>query len=348
VSAAAIDGNLWTRLDPEDDWKPDAVLVIADVSGLLVYIGKDVAPWQTLPVYHYCPIEGDNLTPMWRQLWTLFQPVAMSDYGARVVGEHIGRPVPMVYHGVDTETFHPVSPGNPFRLGADVLRSKEDCKRWLGLDPDRKVLLRADRNVVRKNHDALLRAFALIAAQDPDVDLVLHCLPNDREGIDLWQEILRMPEAVRDRVKFTQAHDSFRGLPVEGLAALYNAADVYISTTGGEGFGLTLAEAMACEVPVIATGWAAEVEVIGDGGILVPPLQDAYGESVRYHSGFGMDWAVPDPKAFVEPTLRLLNHPAARRKLGAAGRLHVKRSFDWDTAASQFLDILTPAAEKAA
>jgi glycosyltransferase involved in cell wall biosynthesis len=345
---AAIDGSMWRSLDPDDEWQPDAILAIADVSGLMMYIGQDVTPWRTLPVYHYCPIEGDNLPPLWRDLWTMFQPVAMSKFGQRVMSEHLGKPVPMVYHGVDTETFHPVSISNPIRIQGKTLRSREDCKVWMGFDHNRKMLLRADRNVIRKNYDVLLRSFVDIARADPLVDLVLHCRPIDPEGMDLWQEILRMPEDVRDRVKFTNAHDTFKGLPTDGLAALYNAADVYISTTGGEGFGLTLAEAMACETPVVCTDWAAEREVVGDGGILVPPLQDHRGQSVRYHSRFGMDWAMTDPESYVQPTLSLLAKPARRRTLGAQGRAHVVRSFSWDTAAAQFLDLLSTPLEAVA
>jgi glycosyltransferase involved in cell wall biosynthesis len=98
----------------------------------------------------------------------------------------------------------------------------------------------------------------------------------------------------------------------------------------------------------VATGWAAEVEVIGPGGVIVPPLQSAHGEAVRYHSRFGMDWAVPDPKAFTEPVLRLLANPKARRQLGDAGRDHVRRSFSWDTAAAEFLDLFQVPLEAAA
>lgn len=348
VAGTSITGELWRTLDPSDDWKPDAVLIIADVSGLLNYVTGAADTFSKVPVFHYCPIEGDNLPPMWRQLWNVFRPVAMSGYGQRVISEHIGRDVPMVYHGVDSETFAPATPTDPIRIDDSVLRSQEDCKRWMGLDPDRKMLLRVDRNVVRKNYDALFRAFADIARADPDVDLILHCRPIDPEGIDLWQEILRMPDDLQQRVKFTNAHDTFKGLPSEGLAALYNAADVYLSTTGGEGFGLCLAESLACGVPVVATGWAAEVEVIGPGGIVVPPLIDSRGQPVRYHSKFGMDWAVPDPQALVEPTLRLLAKPAERRALGKVGRAHVKRSFSWDVAASQFLDIFSEPLEAAA
>ncbi|HEY3434431.1 MAG TPA: glycosyltransferase family 4 protein, partial [Solirubrobacterales bacterium] len=262
VSAQAFNGNLWKALDEDDIWKPDIVLAVADVSGLLNYMGRVAEVWKTLPVYHYCPIEGDRLPPLWKTLWSLVQPVAMADYGQRVISELIGEPVPRIYHGVDTDTFHPATPGSPIRFDGRTLRSKDDAKASFGL-VGQKVILRADRNVVRKNFEALFEAFVPIAQADPDVTMVLHCRPVDPEGRDLRQEVARMPEDLRERVKFTGAHDTFRGLPPEGLAALYNAADIYVSTTGGEGFGLTLAEAAACGVPVVATGWAAEVEVIG-------------------------------------------------------------------------------------
>jgi glycosyltransferase involved in cell wall biosynthesis len=351
VAATAINGTLWTTLDTEDEWKPDAVLAIADMSGLHNYVGTDqraIEVWRTVPVYHYCPIEGDNLPPYWAEVWQTFLPVAMSDFGQRVMSEHIGRAVPRIYHGVDTEAFYPVSPGKPIRFEDATIREKAACKALFELDPARKLILRADRNVIRKNYDTMFRAFVDIARADPDVDLLLHCQPIDPEGIDLYQEIRRMPADLQGRVRFTGMHDTFKGLPTVGLNALYNAADLYWSTTGGEGFGLTLAESLAAGVPVVTTGWAAEIEVVGEGGIIVPPLQDEYGESVRYHSRYGMDWAVPDAKAFVEPILRLLSHPGQRKALGATGRLHVKRSFSWDTTAAEFLDLLLTPAEEAA
>ncbi len=347
LSSAAITGALWTKLDPSDVWAPDAVLVISDVTGLLSHVGQMTEAWQSVPVYHYCPIEGDNLMPAWRGLWKVFQPIAMSDYGARVIGEHIGRTVPRIYHGVDTDTFHPVSPSDPVLWDGRVLRTKDACKEAFGLG-QAKVILRTDRNVTRKFFDVLFRAFADIARLDPDVLLVLHCSNNDREGIDLVQEAARLPKDIADRIKNTNAHDTFRGLPTEGLVALYNAADVYMSTTGGEGFGLTLAEAIACGTPVVVTDWAAEREVVGAGGVMVPPLIDRYGEPVRYHSGYGMDWAVPDAKGFVEPVVELLARPSRRRSIGAEGREHIRRSFSWDTCAAEFLQILTTAQEAAA
>jgi hypothetical protein len=120
VSSGAIDGSFWTSLDRSDDWQPERVLVIADMSGLYGHLppGGINAAWKSVPVFHYCPIEGDNLPLGWREVWKHFTPVAMSDYGARVIGEFTGRPVSRIYHGVDTEHFRPVSMNEPLRYGA--------------------------------------------------------------------------------------------------------------------------------------------------------------------------------------------------------------------------------------
>jgi glycosyltransferase involved in cell wall biosynthesis len=341
-NATAITGALWPRLRTGDVWKPDAVLVIADMSGLLGYIGNAAKVWQTVPVYHYCPIEGDNLHPGWRDVWSLFQPVAMSKYGQRVIADFIDKPVPMVYHGVDSDVFRPASMSDPLVVGDKKFWTKEGCKQHIGLDPNRNVILRSDRLVERKFYHAFIESMAEVVKRSPETDVLIHCAPQDG-NLDLAQEVLRLPTELQTRFMIAGAHDTFRGLSTEELVVLINAADVYVSTTGGEGFGLNLAESLACEVPVVVTDWAAENEVVGEGGITVPVLRDSYGEPVRYHSGYGMDWGVPDGRAFVEPVLSLLNRPARRRALGAAGRQHVIRSFSWDRAAAQFIALFEEA-----
>jgi glycosyltransferase involved in cell wall biosynthesis len=286
-----------------------------------------------VPVYHYCPIEGDNLMPDWKVWWNVFHPVAMSTYGADQIEAFMGSRPPLIFHGVDSDVFRPASFGKPI-LGKLV--SKEACKRHFGLDPKRTLILRSDALVARKFYDRFLAAMVPVLARSPETDVLLHTTA-ERDGLSLIQELKRLPGWTEGRIRLTGLHDSFQGLPTEGVVALMNAADLYVSTTGGEGFGLNLAESLACEVPVVVTDWAAEAEVVGPGGITVPPLRDSYGEPVRFHSQYGMDWAVPDPRGFVEPVLSLLAKPSRRRALGAEGRRHVVRSFSWDRAAAQFM-----------
>lgn len=60
-------------------------------------------------------------------------------------------------------------------------------------------------------------------------------------------------------------------VPDEHLAWLYNAAEVFLYPSFYEGFGLPPLEAMACGTPVIASNGGALPEVVGSGGVLLPP-----------------------------------------------------------------------------
>ncbi|MHB8219936.1 MAG: glycosyltransferase family 4 protein [Acidimicrobiales bacterium] len=60
-----------------------------------------------------------------------------------------------------------------------------------------------------------------------------------------------------------------------GLAALYAAADVYVSLSAHEGFGIPLVEASRAGLPVVALGAAAVPETVGDAGLLVGTAEPA-------------------------------------------------------------------------
>ena len=336
---AAIDGSFWKKLDAFDNWRPDVVFAIEDTTGLAARMSmasKDV--WAIAPVVHYCPIEGDNLPNSWRGIWSLAHPVAMSEYGRSVMIDFLGRDVPMVYHGVDTAVFRPVSVADPIVLDGRPLQTKAACKEYFGLDPKRRLILRSDAPVQRKFYEAFVASMVTVCQRNPDVDVLIHASAVG-QGVDLFAELHRTPADIQGRIVVSGMHDTYQGLPNEGMAALMNAADLYVSTTGGEGFGLNLAESLACATPVVVTDWAADREVVGPGGVLVPPLHDSYGDVVRFHSQFGMDWAMPDPRGFVAPVLDLLASPVKRAQLGQRGRQHVIDNFSWDHASQQFVSM---------
>lgn len=54
-----------------------------------------------------------------------------------------------------------------------------------------------------------------------------------------------------------------KGIPIEVLNQLYNVADVVVSSTLGEGWGLSLTEAMACKVPVLFPRHSSIEEIVG-------------------------------------------------------------------------------------
>ena len=114
-----------------------------------------------------------------------------------------------------------------------------------------------------KCHHDLIAAFAVYrAAYDPQARLAL---VGGATSEDYWAalEALCRELDLRDSVEFTDT------IPPAVLLAHYRAADVFVSMSEHEGFGVPLLEAMHFGVPVIAYAASAVPETVGDGGVLL-------------------------------------------------------------------------------
>lgn len=339
---AAISGGInapnWT------DWKPDMVLAVADPRAMGDKVATSKGAFATLPVWNYVPIEGVSLPPVWRGIWENVDPVAMSDFGQEQLQNLLGRDVPVAYHGVSA-AFHEITPSDPGTYRGKPITTKDQAKAAFGWQ-GRTVLLRTDRFVRRKNYPALISSMIPVLEAHPEALLVIHCAPDD-EGGSMAEQVSRIPGSFslnnsyqHPQVRLTQAHDTFRGLSDDDLNVLYNAADIYVSTTMAEGFGLTLAEAAACAVPVVATDYSAVPEVLGAGGVLARV-------EALYDNEYGSRAALVDQSDFSQKVSWLIEHPAKRREIGQAGKRHVQK-FDWNAAANVFIDLFEAEADKLA
>lgn len=318
-----------------DGWRADAAMVVGDPRAMLERLVTDQGALRAIPTWNYVPIEGTRLTPYWRAIWGIVKPVAMSDFGGRELGTLLGRTdVPVIKHGI-SDAFYPVSYDRPgITSKGEQVATREQARELLGWT-DKTVILRADRNVPRKDYPAFFEAIRPIIAKHPDVLVVIHCAPIDEGGI-LSELIADLPGAYdggngwrHSQVIQTKAHDTWKGLTDAQLNLVYNAADIYASPTWAEGFGLTLAEAAATGLPVVTTDFAAGPEVVGPGGVLVP-TRWLQGNPAAHR------WSVVDVPAFTEALDHLIQNPEERRRIGAAGVQHVAQ-FSWDEAALKFI-----------
>jgi glycosyltransferase involved in cell wall biosynthesis len=323
--------------------KPDVVVMMHDAHLLLQLLFENQFDPQnmfirTRPIMTYVPVDGINLPPRWPALLSKYtNVVTMSEFGqAQYPGSK------MVSHAVDTDLFWPVSAERPIRIeGMETLRSKRDCKKAFGFDPNGFLVLRVDKNSGRKDFAATWKALMPVMQRHPDIQVHFHCsAKNDANGITL-NALFNRAEAdgvARDRWFTPDEFNTFDGWPVSHLNALYNAADTFVSTSRGEGWGLTLGEALACGVPVIAQNVSAIPEVVGPGGILLEPQRLLTVPS-------GEDTWLADIDAFSAAIEKVYLSAGLRRDLGKAGREHITK-FTWDFAAMKFDEYLSVLADR--
>ena len=306
---------------------PDAILMVNDPAVLMDHFfandyDSEHVLWRGIaigevnyrpPIVAYMPIDGYDSPRSWDILKERVTRVAMSQFGRDTAMPE----APVIWHGVDHSVFKPMD--------------KREAKKALGLDPDRFLIVRTDKNSIRKDYPALWKALRPLLRKYGDIDVHFHCLPRAFDGYNL-NAIRFNDEDIRDRVGYTQDLGGYGGPPPEQLAVLYSAADLYVSTSWGEGFGLTLLEAMACGTPVVAQNCSAISEVVGPGGVLVEPAG-------RISTPMGQDQCLPDIAGFTAAIERLYLGRGSRRKLGAAAIEQAAR-FDWEVPAAQFDQVL--------
>jgi glycosyltransferase involved in cell wall biosynthesis len=173
--------------------------------------------------------------------------------------------------------------------------------------------------VARKNPYGVIEAFQRAfppaggAPELPPARLVLKLASSDQ--FPDATEALRQHCAADPRIVLIERH-----LPLEVLDGLYGEADVLLSLHRAEGFGLTLAEAMAAALPVVATGYSGnmafmapgEAELVGYGLTRIVSSEGDYPVGCR--------WAEPDLDGAAAALRRLALDPGWHRRLAERGR----------------------------
>lgn len=160
----------------------------------------------------------------------------------------------------------------------------------------------------RKNLTLLLEAYAALRARRPEIGLAI-------AGEKGW-----LFEGFFERLKRLGLEGQVRLLgyaPDEDLPALLNCAEVFAYPSLFEGFGLPPLEAMACGAPTLCSNTSSLPEVVGDGGLLLPP---------------------DDAQAWVEALEAALSGPEFRADLRARG-LRQAAPFTWERAAQATYEV---------
>jgi len=316
-------------LDHYIDWKADIHIILKDAWCI------QQAHKLAINNVFYVPVDHSPVSPMiTSRLHTAFKILTPSRHGQREL-KQAGFESVYIPHGCDTHAFRP-------------LENRADCKRmWFIKDPEDFTVLIVARNQSRKQLPRMLRAYKRFLEINPDIKshllLWTDVQPLGREayegavslgvadvGVNLLPEIMEL--GLGEVVLWPDAKLVREGLPdwagYEGydMVKLYNACDVLLGTTGGEGFFLPGLEAQACGKPIVVTDYASAPEICG-AGLTVPPS-----DYVILNSP-GTRYALADIDKTAEALTKISN--ADREKLAEKARAFAER-YDWNVIMEKF------------
>lgn len=193
-----------------------------------------------------------------------------------------------------------------------------------------------NRNQPRKRLDLTVAYFAewVKSFNIPDAYLLFHVAPTGDRGYDIKQ--LMHYYGVFDRLILSEP-ELGQGDPEPAMRSLYNSFDVQVTTTQGEGWGLTTLEGMACGVPQIVPDWAALSEWPGDAVVKVPCIR----EMCVTPNDINSIGAVASSVAFIEELHRMYSDNLHRKVMSEKARfLSLESRFRWESIAQQWLELV--------
>ena len=216
-----------------------------------------------------------------------------SSFNAKEIWGRYRRKAKVIYNGCDIELFKPMEPDREL---------KEKMK--IGDSP---VIFTAGRLVNWKRVDILISVLPLLKSKDFKVII---CGEGEHKPRLLS---LSRTLGVEDKIIWTGA------ILHEELPRYLSLASVFVQPSISESFGISICEAMAMEIPVIASRSGGIPEVVEDGvsGFLVEP---------------------GDINKVAENIDILLGDRDMRRTMGKEGRAKIERMFTWDKVAERVME----------
>lgn len=264
-------------------------------------------------------------------------PVVYTQYGYNEIIKQVPEvkyKLKQIPHGYDDTLFFPL----PKNADRDKLRDHY----FVGKANGKFVITNINRNQPRKDVARTMQIFRLFKNQVPDALLYLHMKSND-VAYDL-HEVARNYNLIPDEdyiiPKDFNEHD---GVSVQVLNAIYNMSDVIMTTTLGEGWGLSMTEAMATKTPVIAPNHTSLTEMLEGRGTLVTA-----GKSIT-------DWVIlqqdnerlrplVDIPEYVDKLVKIRQNYKEAEALAEKAYTYVKENLTWNTIGKQWVEIFNDAA----
>jgi len=232
----------------------------------------------------------------------------------------VTRPIDVLLHGYNTKQSFPVP--------------RDLARKQLSLPADMFLFLNLNRNQPRKRYDILIMAFVELLVKYPTKQLFLLCVCDKGEKggwwlFELFARELKLRgvaiEPFAQRLIITAQNMSFKD---EEINMFYNAADVGISTSDGEGWGLCQFEQMGVGVPQVVPDIGGFKEFCTpENSVMVKPAVRYYLPNTFSPVG-GEAWACNPHDVCMAMEEYVLNSEL-RQKHGAAAKAKVLE-YTWE------------------
>lgn len=210
---------------------------------------------------------------------------------ARETNKYTDKSIRVTPFGVDMERFKPVACEK--KAASFVVGNVKALKECYGID-------------------TLIRAFAIVCANNPTLDTRLLIAGGGPDKAIL--------EALCEELGIRKKVDFLGYIQNEKLPELYAGFDVAVSLSRTESFGVVAVEAMSCGCPVVTSDAEGFVEVVDSGntGFVVPK---------------------DNPEAAAEAIQQFIDNPTLRATMGTAARERVSRLYDWERNVDTMMEV---------
>ncbi len=228
-------------------------------------------------IIYYYPVDCHVMDQYAGMLDLADKIVAYNEHGKAEtlkVKPYLEPKISVIHHGVNTEAFKPFSRDIQNQLKAG----------WLKVDPQTFVFISVNRNSSRKQLARTIYLFSEFKKKVPKSIMYMHTAMLDTT-IDLTVALRDLGLSMKTDVVFPQNYSPGKGVSDAQLNEFYNMADCFITNHLGEGWGLTVTEAMAAGVPVIAPYNTSMPTILGENserGFMYPCKDTMYVDNSGY------------------------------------------------------------------
>jgi glycosyltransferase involved in cell wall biosynthesis len=208
--------------------------------------------------------------------------VTYTEYARKQVIKHVDETIEVIPHGANRQHFYKLD-------NVD----KNNFREKYGLPKDKFIFANINKNNPRKNIGGTLLAYAKFLNLKKKLDskietcLYLHLSPTDASGINVFKACETLGITNDVYIPTRENYKNGVGYSVSEMNEIYNCVDCYITTTGAEGWGLSITEAMATHLPIIAPMNTSILEITENGSCvyaiwnLIEHFEIHDGENVR-------------------------------------------------------------------